>query len=388
SDLLERKKPYVHTYEIYEEMVQRWLQRERVKNKKELRKFSEVIACNIYENQGVRGGLYISPNEISQFAQKHNIQLEEIEMRSRSLLNRNAEDKYKFAHRTILEYLLSLELIRNPSFRTSFNFENMEQTLRFYKEQVFNTFISQPLKGIFMLFVKKDGVPTTKTTGWINIKKLDLKELINVAVLDLNSNQIDDITALSELKNIQLLNLSNNQITDITPLKGLKNIESLRLYKNQITDITPLMGLKSIQWLSLNHNQISDITHLKELIYIQLLELDNNLITDITPLTKLKNIESLYMSNNQITKITALTKFNNIRELRLNNNQITDITPLAEIRDIQTLNVSNNQITNITALMELKNLKYLHLSNNPIDNTDTIMELRRKLEERGGELRF
>jgi hypothetical protein len=48
EDLLERPEPYEHTYQIYEEMVQRWIRRERVKDKEELRKFSEAIAQDMY----------------------------------------------------------------------------------------------------------------------------------------------------------------------------------------------------------------------------------------------------------------------------------------------------------------------------------------------------
>ncbi len=37
----------------------RFLNRERVKDKAELRKFSEVLARDMYENQQARGGLFI-----------------------------------------------------------------------------------------------------------------------------------------------------------------------------------------------------------------------------------------------------------------------------------------------------------------------------------------
>ena len=33
NDLLKREKPYEHTFEIYEEMVTRWIERERVTDK-------------------------------------------------------------------------------------------------------------------------------------------------------------------------------------------------------------------------------------------------------------------------------------------------------------------------------------------------------------------
>lgn len=257
EDFLRRPKPYKHTYEIYEEMVQRWIRRERVKDKQELRKFSETIALNMYNNQQERGGLFIDGDKIGQFAKEHGIRLEEMEMRSSSLLNRNAEGRYKFAHKSILEYLLSLELIRDPSFHRTFNFDNMEQTRYFYKEQIVASFFSQSLKGGFRLFVKKDGSSTAET-NWRDIKKLDLNELENISMLWLSDNQLTDITTLSELKNIQELHLSDNRLTDITPLKELKNISLLELQNNQLTDITPLKALKNLKTLYLSGNPIKD----------------------------------------------------------------------------------------------------------------------------------
>lgn len=291
-DLLERRKPYKHTFEIYEEMVERWIQRERVKDKAELRKFSEVIARDMYENQQARGGIFISCDQVGQFAEKHGIKLEELEMRSRSLLNRNAEGKYKYAHKSILEYLLSLELLRDPVFRWAFNLDNMEQTHRFYKEQFWHQFVipffSRPLKGFFSLLIKDGGSLTGKTSGIIDIRKLDLKELENITYLNLNDNHISDITALSQLKSIRILYLSYNQITDLTPLQELKNIRELRFSGNQITDLTPLKELKKIQALGLGGNQITDLKPLKELNRLKQLYLYNNPIKDKDTLEELK----------------------------------------------------------------------------------------------------
>jgi hypothetical protein len=362
EDLLERKKPYEHTYDIYEEMVQRWIDRERVKDKKELRRFSEVIARDMYENQQARGGLYIDKEEIGHFARDHHINLEDFEMRSRSLLNRDAEGKYKFAHKSILEYLLSLELLRDPVFRKTFNYDNMEQTERFFEEQFFPKitapFFSRLQKGSFRLWQKK-GEPITGMTGEINIKKLDLSQLEKIAYLDLSDKRLNVISPLKELKNIQTLHLSNNRLTDISPLKELKKIQRLYLSNNQLSDISPLKELKKIQRLYLSNNQLTDISPLKELINIQHLRLSYNQLTDISPLKELKSIQTLWLEGNQLT----------------------DISPLKELINIQHLRLSYNQITDISPLMELKSLRVLHLRDNPIKDRGKIEELKRRFNE-------
>ena len=71
---------------------------------------------DIFLNRQKRGGLYISVNELEIFALKFNIKLSKVEMTSKSLLNRTSEGLYKFSHKSILEYFLSLEGYQNPKF--------------------------------------------------------------------------------------------------------------------------------------------------------------------------------------------------------------------------------------------------------------------------------
>ncbi len=129
DDLLQRTEPYEYSYQIYEEMIKRWIQRERIKNKAELRKFSETIAIDMYKNRNERKGVFIDGDEIENFAAQHRIELKTFEMRSRSLLNRNAEGEYKFAHKSILEYFLALEIFNNSEFGNNFDFEKADKFL-------------------------------------------------------------------------------------------------------------------------------------------------------------------------------------------------------------------------------------------------------------------
>ncbi|MGE5342502.1 MAG: leucine-rich repeat domain-containing protein [Candidatus Omnitrophota bacterium] len=359
DDLLKKRREYRYSYEIYEEMVERWIQRERVKDKDELRTFSRIIARDMYQNQHIRGGLFIPHDQMGAFAQAYNIRLDELEMRSRSLLNRNAEGKYKFAHKSILEYLLSLELVQDIKFRNSFNYENMDQARKFCNDQITRLDLA--------------GNHITDMTP--------LRDLVNIRSLNLSDNEINDVTPLRELRNISRLDLSGNQITDVTLLRELRNISRLDLSGNQITDLTPLRELRNISRLDLSGNQIADLTPLRELKKIKYLTLTGNRITDVTPLRELKNIEALYLSRNRITDLTPLRELKRIKYLTLTGNRITDVTPLRELKNIGHLNLSGNQITDLTPLKELTHLFYLNVENNPIKDKSAIEELRRRLRE-------
>ena len=108
---------------LYAELIQKWIEREarrvpsdrREQYKQELLRFSREIALDIYRQRAERNGaLLISGTEIKPFAEKHQIKLEEMELKSRSLLNRNARGEYKFSHKSVLEYFLAVEAVKNP----------------------------------------------------------------------------------------------------------------------------------------------------------------------------------------------------------------------------------------------------------------------------------
>jgi hypothetical protein len=101
-----------YAFELYEEMVKMWLEREKgfISEKDQLRRFSELIAVNLYKNRKQRQTEHIPSKEIVQLARQWGIpiedqQLSDYRFRTRSLLNRDADGNYKFAHRSIMEYL-------------------------------------------------------------------------------------------------------------------------------------------------------------------------------------------------------------------------------------------------------------------------------------------
>ncbi|MEF8756274.1 MAG: PKD domain-containing protein [Accumulibacter sp.] len=70
-----------------------------------------------------------------------------------------------------------------------------------------------------------------------------LAELRHLHTLDLSSNQLQDISALSALSDLEVLLLSGNRITDVTPLSKLEKLAVLDLSNNRIQTVAPLAGL-------------------------------------------------------------------------------------------------------------------------------------------------
>jgi hypothetical protein len=105
--------------------------------------------------------------------------------------------------------------------------------------------------------------------------------------LDLENNNISDISPLAELPALEKLELDRNLISDLAvfaiPGKFLQ-LSNLDLGKNNISVILPLAGLLGLEELDLDNNMIIDLTPLAELTGLEELDLEDNLIIDISPL--------------------------------------------------------------------------------------------------------
>lgn len=113
DDLIEdQEKKYDNAYEIYDQLVKKWIEREALNNNKLLYEFSEKVAEYMYFNKTV----YIGGLKIESLCIEYGIKLRSIEAKSRSLLNRNANGDYKFAHKSIFEFFLFKKALKEKEF--------------------------------------------------------------------------------------------------------------------------------------------------------------------------------------------------------------------------------------------------------------------------------
>lgn len=117
DDLVRAKRSVHYSFELYDEMIEAWLTREQgfIENKDDLRQFSERLAVDLYVNKEKRGAERIPRAELSTLAEEWNIALDDWKLCGRSLLNRDADGNFKFAHRSIMEYLFIKRFIEGES---------------------------------------------------------------------------------------------------------------------------------------------------------------------------------------------------------------------------------------------------------------------------------
>lgn len=87
------------------------------------------------------------------------------------------------------------------------------------------------------------------------IASLDgIGQLAHLIALNLQDNQISDLTPLAALTDLQYLDLSDNRVQDLSSLATLSHLAVLILDRNQVRDLAPLQGLTTLQSVALADN--------------------------------------------------------------------------------------------------------------------------------------
>lgn len=110
--IIDETKSYDYAYEIYGALISKWIEREPIKDEY-LYSFCEKVALSMW----CKTRNYIREDEIEDLCRKYNIQIAKNETKSKSLLNRDADGNYKFAHKSFLEFFLAKIAYKNFKFR-------------------------------------------------------------------------------------------------------------------------------------------------------------------------------------------------------------------------------------------------------------------------------
>jgi len=152
-----------------------------------------------------------------------------------------------------------------------------------------------------------------------------LNQSLKIQRLHLHHYQLKTIPlTLGHLKRLQYIDLDHNQLTNISVLGQCHQLRVLYLSCNQLTDISTLGQLKKLQILYLNYNQLTNISVLGQCQQLKILDLSHNQLTDISVLGQCQRLKYLNLSYNQLTDVSALGQCQQLKHLYLSQNQLTD----------------------------------------------------------------
>lgn len=113
--LVQDRKEFRCSYELYEVMVKAWLVRERFIKEREpssLIEFSEQLAVDLHLKRESRKSDKISEDELTALAREWGFEIETWKLRGRSLLSRDPAGNIKFADPSVMEYLFVSRFFR------------------------------------------------------------------------------------------------------------------------------------------------------------------------------------------------------------------------------------------------------------------------------------
>jgi len=138
--LVDDKKVYNSSVEIYDALIEKWLTREGEKWKKEterknfinaLKQFSGDVAVEIYNSWMENGTLYISREKAEEIAGKCHYPVARHEATGKSLLTCDANRNFKFSHKSILEFCLAKEALKLNDFTWNLDLSGMDMARLF-----------------------------------------------------------------------------------------------------------------------------------------------------------------------------------------------------------------------------------------------------------------
>lgn len=119
----------------------------------------------------------------------------------------------------------------------------------------------------------------------------ELRNLLELEILDLSSNKIMWINNLGNLAKLKILDLSFNPINQIQNLTMLSKLEILSLTSTNISKIENLETLYNLRFLDIKQNKIHEIIGLENLVNLKMVDLSENTFHKINGLDKLTTIE-------------------------------------------------------------------------------------------------
>jgi formylglycine-generating enzyme len=143
--LVDTQNPFKNTFEIYDTLVNKWIEREAKKRKSEtvprqkfiedMHNYSRLVAWEIKEQHMETGLLYLPKDRAIMVAKQNQIDIPDYVITGQSLLTRNAQGDWQFAHKSIYEFLIAKEVAEKGTIWMNPNlFAGMDMAELFFKE--------------------------------------------------------------------------------------------------------------------------------------------------------------------------------------------------------------------------------------------------------------
>jgi internalin A len=172
---------------------------------------------------------------------------------------------------------------------------------------------------------------------------------VNLELLQLNRNDIIDISPLAGLVNLTALDLNENNVRVIAAVARMTNLVELDLVDNGIDDLRPVTGLPNLFQLALSGNAIQDLRPLHDLPQLRMLVLEGNAISDVSPLTALDSLGEVWLSRNPLVNLSPIASIPSLYSLTLVDTPSANLSTLTSPSLIN-IDLSHNTLASFVRL--------------------------------------
>ena len=214
---------------------------------------------------------------------------------------------------------------------------------------------------------------------WMNhLTTLDgLGELPALEVLQVDQNRLRDISALATQTTLTTLRMNRNDVTSLAPLANLTRLRVLQAFRNPITSLAPVQGLTGLQVLYAGDRSLSpgalpiaaSLPNLTRLI----LSFRAGAPVDLTPLRRLGSLTELQLRGAPLVHLEVVADLQGLARLDLVDAGVSDVRPFTALPKLRQLNLPHNAIRDITPLRRAGGLGFhdqVDLTFNCLDLTD------------------
>ena len=176
-----------------------------------------------------------------------------------------------------------------------------------------------------------------------------------------------------DVKNISQVIGKGKGIKSLEGLQQCKALMKLDLENNEIADLTPIKDLKLLQSIDLSSNKIESLEALAGLVQSQYLQVSKNGILDLGPLRGMANLRSLYAAENKIKSIEPISGLRKMWTLHISGNPIEDLASLSQLAGLESISLRGCGIKSLEFARALKP-SLLVLTDNPIGDFGPLVE--------------
>lgn len=199
DDLLTEKTKYDSSLQVYEVLIDKWLDRETSRQsnpvdiKAKLNKCLQTAAVRMYENFP-QSGYYVDKEEVNGIISDMGLPGFDYQFKGRSLLNRDAQGLWKFSHKSFLEYFLAKERFENNEFNLDFTALNDAKNL--FKEMCSRELSRHERIGDIQLVKSVEFITEPDTLRLLHGSSFELRYIEpfeNISILEIEARDLDAV---------------------------------------------------------------------------------------------------------------------------------------------------------------------------------------------------